>query len=920
MLDTDGRVLITDFGLARTVEARSRTVTRRFVGTLHYAAPESLLPASKKGPDARMDVYGVGATLYEALSLRRPFAEYGGDEGALLQAVQTKDPPPLKKIAPWVPRELAIITAKAMEKDRDARYSTAADLADDLTRYLDGKPIMARPAGPIVRTRKWAGRHPGKAVAIAAVVVILVISTGILVGQRLARERAGKKHLASAEALLAQDDFDEARKALVLAQELLPDSLEACEFGIRLEAAKREAERNASRKVAFDAAEAARREADGRISEYERLKAKMARLKTKISEDRYACFSRYASVEKRAALARLENEYERLNVMAERLIQEAREALERAARREEVYDGPHQETSDAYARYYVDRWREAIAALDDVRKEVAAAAVRKYDREGKYKNTLLGRGVLTVTVDPIDAEICLFRYLSYEMVRPDPPVVPRLVPVPTRGVGLVRTGAWAKDFFPGDICLVVTGVETGSIAEKAGLCPGDLVIRLNGHPCGDGLFVKRLLPKGQAAGAGISVLARIRSVDGERVEGSYEWRNPRCKKGRHKHRLTVAGTVIEEDCSSHRSGRLERTFWIRPALPAELINGRAPAAMRLRCLHNGTPLTIEVPEGESSGIQCERTAYPLILSAERRVTAGQAITMDPGPYLLYVQRRGFEAQRYSVRISHGERETVKIHLNKEGTTPPGFVYIPPGAFVCGGSVHGVYSKPRKEVVLPGFFIARKEVTIREWFKFLNDPETLNRIREGKIGRNDYLPRDWRERFAFRSNIDLRCKPTVGSEETPIFGISWEDVAAFLDWRNRITEAAEEPWEYDLPTEEQWEKAARGSDVRFFPWGDRFDFSLAVTPYRKFQRGNLLGEEPGGFEPRDESAFGILDLGGSRGEWTRSKYEGASGFYVQRGGAWDSQKESLYHSANRIFTRSTTVHPGLGFRLVVRPRK
>jgi serine/threonine protein kinase/tetratricopeptide (TPR) repeat protein len=208
MLDADGRVILTDFGLARPMEARGETFTRKLVGTLQYLAPEALLPSGRKGPDGRVDVYGLGATLYELLSLRPPFAQNGQDEGALLHAVQTKEPRLLRRVAPGVPRDLETIVMKALEKDRDRRYPTMSDFADDLERYLKGEPIRARPPGPITRSWKWSKRHPARSTAIVAVILVALglglwqIERRNLELERQGAQRARQQQLAAA----VQDD------------------------------------------------------------------------------------------------------------------------------------------------------------------------------------------------------------------------------------------------------------------------------------------------------------------------------------------------------------------------------------------------------------------------------------------------------------------------------------------------------------------------------------------------------------------------------------------------------------------------------------------------------------------------------------------------------------------------------------------
>jgi formylglycine-generating enzyme required for sulfatase activity len=99
----------------------------------------------------------------------------------------------------------------------------------------------------------------------------------------------------------------------------------------------------------------------------------------------------------------------------------------------------------------------------------------------------------------------------------------------------------------------------------------------------------------------------------------------------------------------------------------------------------------------------------------------------------------------------------------------------------------------------------------------------------------------------------------------VYGVSWNDVQAYLAWRNARARSAGERFTYDLPTSKEWEKAARGADGRYFPWGSRFDPSLTTCARRK---ATYLLDAPGGFEPRDESQYGVLDMAGSRQEWTR----------------------------------------------------
>jgi eukaryotic-like serine/threonine-protein kinase len=213
MIDGDGRVMLTDFGLARSIEGRNETFTRKLVGTLQYLAPEALLPAGRKGPDGRVDVYGLGATLYEMLCLRAPFADSGPDEGALLHAVQTKDPLPLRRVVHGLPRDLETIVMKAMEKDRDHRYQTISEFADDIDRYLQGEPIRARPPGVVALAWKWARRNPSKSIGlVAAVLVVAGLSLWQYERQQREHQQQAAQHARQQHVEAVEHDDDDAQK------------------------------------------------------------------------------------------------------------------------------------------------------------------------------------------------------------------------------------------------------------------------------------------------------------------------------------------------------------------------------------------------------------------------------------------------------------------------------------------------------------------------------------------------------------------------------------------------------------------------------------------------------------------------------------------------------------------------------------
>jgi hypothetical protein len=175
MLDADGAPRLTDFGRAKDVDATSISVTGDVMGSLPYMSPEQAR-GDGKATDGRTDVFSLGVVLYELLLGRRPFE--GTTREEILHAVQFESPPGLRQADGSLSRDIALVCAKAMEKEPRYRYRTAGGLANDLRAVIAGRPVQARPPGAWRIFRERARRHArlaGAALALAVGVPAAVL-------------------------------------------------------------------------------------------------------------------------------------------------------------------------------------------------------------------------------------------------------------------------------------------------------------------------------------------------------------------------------------------------------------------------------------------------------------------------------------------------------------------------------------------------------------------------------------------------------------------------------------------------------------------------------------------------------------------------------------------------------------------------
>jgi serine/threonine-protein kinase len=259
LLTADGIPKIADFGLARHLEP-SATVT---LGEPRFGTPSYMSPEQARGDtaaiSASVDIYALGTILYECLTGRPPFCSKSPVE--TVRQVLEEDPPALASLRARVPRDLETICLKCLSKVPTQRYASAAHLADDLRRYLNGEPIHARPVSSTAKLVKWVLRHRARTAALFTLAVLLsVVMAGAIwqSSERSARASAAQQDLVEANRLLGAMSWEQANHALDRAvsrlgdqgpPQLQADLLQArrhADLGLRLEALRLERVNSAS--------------------------------------------------------------------------------------------------------------------------------------------------------------------------------------------------------------------------------------------------------------------------------------------------------------------------------------------------------------------------------------------------------------------------------------------------------------------------------------------------------------------------------------------------------------------------------------------------------------------------------------------------------------------------------------------------
>lgn len=291
-----------------------------------------------------------------------------------------------------------------------------------------------------------------------------------------------------------------------------------------------------------------------------------------------------------------------------------------------------------------------------------------------------------------------------------------------------------------------------------------------------------------------------------------------------------------------------------------------------------------------------------------------------GSYLLHIKSPRHPMVRLPVFIHRSDPVGIHIDFPEPERFQDGFAFIPPGISIIGGDIDAVDPFPLARTDVPAYFIQKFPVTFREYLEFLDD---IARTDEDKAMARAPRTRDADGLLILRS-ASGRFEPSPiliegpmrdiyphghGHEwELPVVAISFHDALAYARWRTR-----RDGIRYRLPTEIEWERAARGADGRLFPWGNQFDGTFCKMAQSRAQASQ---PEPVGAFPVDRSPFDVYDLAGGVREFVDSEFNDDEQCIV-RGGYWLGDARSCRAaSRRRVFVRGRVAN--VGFRLAYDP--
>jgi formylglycine-generating enzyme required for sulfatase activity len=492
---------------------------------------------------------------------------------------------------------------------------------------------------------------------------------------------------------------------------------------------------------------------------------------------------------------------------------------------------------------------------------------------------------------------------------------------------LERVGGRALAFEPGDLALCIESVAPRSAGAELGLEPGDCLVEVAGRPVSQGLVALA-----EHARADVSSL-RVRRFDPVLRLGEIE--NPTEFERDLLFARASATPVVAEFASAQGPARIaleKRDREFSPALGSlvEALAADLPEdGLELVALQRGELRALRVASVRPLGLALSLTANPLVCAPTNRIGTlpDCAAELEPGSYLLLARAAGFQDLRIPLLVADSKPRVVRVELVPLALGLPGFVNVAAGECLIGEESPAEDVRRRELLWQESFWIARQELTLGEYMEFLQAEQTAAAIRVGELnGTHLRVPRrplirlPWNTPCEVLPGWDTHGGPFECEQDPalPIWGLTCEDMDAYCAWRTQHSPQGRAGWYFRLPTEDEWEKAARGVDGRLYPWGDGVEpgfcrcreARLALDPEAAVM-------EPGLRFPIDESPFGVRDTAGGRFEMCVG---GLSGPFRRpwRGGHQRlslTLEQTQLHSAYHYHGNPTTPGQDDGFRIV-----
>ncbi len=364
--------------------------------------------------------------------------------------------------------------------------------------------------------------------------------------------------------------------------------------------------------------------------------------------------------------------------------------------------------------------------------------------------------------------------------------------------------------------------------------------------------------------------------------------------------------------AQERRDELERIFF------EELVRQHDDGGLAATVLGEGTLSLNAPPRGATVKLAVLDERERRLQPTKERVLGRTPIVevrLAPGSYTATLAREDGIVVTVPLLVRGGQRVALSVDVSAAGDREPGEVYIPAGPALLGGEDSAPEGRALLEVFVPAFYLAERPVSFADYLEFVADLRGSNvELAAACLPRaSDGAPLwEWQGAGFEPARVTEFGEDRAALLRLPGFGMDAQSASIYAAWRSKLTGRR-----FRLPTEPEWEKAARGVDGRAYPWGDRFDAAFCKM---RESRPGLPMPEPSGSFSEDVSPYGVRDLAGGVADWVvpsggdiDDSLPGSPRIAVTRGGAWCDWRTDCRLDSRRIY-QAMECSPRIGFRL------